>query len=185
MEYSLKFSRNKIENKINLKFICGIILGIYFFLFPKIVFCQNINFVWDIQKVDKGTLMYLDVPYNFNGINYLSFAIAKEKKNKRPSFISITLPQNVSYEKGIDFVFVNDANSKTLKLKPLRLFFNEIDDEEYKIRLINGYNNAVDDVFINFIQYKYLVVTLFNKQNVSKSVIVPLTNFRKAYLVLE
>jgi len=63
---------------------------------------------WDIEKADKGTLMFLDIPYqrdNIDSVEYLTLTVAKNKAKQRPAFISIIIPNNVVQSKGIFISF--------------------------------------------------------------------------------
>jgi hypothetical protein len=63
-------------------------------------------FVWDVEDLPKGRMMYLDVPYTVDGkTEYLSLTVAKETSNERPSFISVIVPNDLSDSKIMEIVF--------------------------------------------------------------------------------
>lgn len=140
-------------------------------------------FNWDIERKDKGSLMFLDVPYTTESLNYLSITVAKAKKINRPSFMSIVFPSNLDRQKGIELVFVNNVGDST-NLSSMRAGFTEFDKSNYGIRFVNGYSKNGKDIFDSFLKYKYIIFTFFTKSK-SKTIIVPIEEFKNIYSTLE
>src|SRR5258705_3348698 len=105
-------------------------------------------FTWDIEKTDRGTLMFLDAPYqrdNSDSTEYLTLTVAKDKAKERPEFISIIIPNNIVRSNGIFIKFANTVTKdgkRTMELEkgnPTRIQFEKCDDETCTARIINGY----------------------------------------------
>jgi hypothetical protein len=65
-------------------------------------------FNFDIERVDKGSLMFLDVPYQrdtTDTLEYLTLTVAISKTKNRPDFISIIVPSNIQKSNGIYLEF--------------------------------------------------------------------------------
>src|SRR5882672_7047513 len=70
------------------------------------------TFTWDIQKAERGSLMFLDIPYqrdNQDSVEYLTLTIAKDTSQKRPDFISIIIPNNIVQSNGIFIKFATSV----------------------------------------------------------------------------
>ena len=155
-------------------------------------------FTWDIQKEDKGTLMFLDVPYqqeHSDSIEYLSLTVAKDKSKPRPDFISIILPNNVVQENGIFVKF-----SKTVKKNgqwdmqmeigdPVRIPFEDCNDKDCTARIINGYaahdNGEKEDIFQKFLDFDHVLFLFVYPDGSHKSLSVPLFSFKEQYRKLQ
>jgi hypothetical protein len=161
----------------------AVLLSAFVSLFYFHIQAQVNYFNWDIERKDKGSLMFLDVPYNTESLNYLSLTVAKAKKIKRPSFMSIVFPSNLDRQKGIELVFVNNIGDST-NIFPMRTGFTEFDKISYGVRFINGYSKDGNDIFSCFLKHKYVIFTFFTKAN-SKTIIVPIEEFKSIYSTLE
>lgn len=180
-------------------------------LFVDSVFAQNKDsikalaeaaiksFIWDIEKSDKGTLMFLDVPYtreNHDSAEYLSLIVAKNKSEKRPEFISVIIPNNIVQSNGI---FVKFANTVTKKGKdremvmekgnPKRINFERCNNEDCTARIIGSYltdekTNEKIDIFQNFLDFDYVLFLFIYPDGSHKSVAVPLFSFKQQYKTL-
>ena len=155
-------------------------------------------YAWDIQKEDKGTLMFLDVPYqqeHSDSIEYLSLTVAKDKSKPRPDFISIILPNNVVHENGIFVKF-----SKTVKKNgqwdmqmekgdPVRIPFEDCNDKDCTARIINGYaahdNGEKEDIFQKFLDFDHVLFLFVYPDGSHKSLSVPLFSFKEQYRKLQ
>lgn len=152
---------------------------------------------WDIQKAEKGTLMFLDVPYqrdNFDSVEYLTLTVAKNKSNTRPAFISVIIPSNINKANGIFVKF-----SKTVKKdgewamemekgNPVRVNFERCNDETCTARMINGYvsedNGEQQDIFQKFLNFDHVLFLFLYPDGTHKSVAVPLFSFKEQYKTL-
>lgn len=159
-------------------------------------------FTWDIEKEEKGTLMFLDVPYqrtDKDSMEYLTLTVAKGKGDARPAFISVIVPNNVVYSNGIFIKFASTITDKdgnrTIKLddeKPLRLAFEQADPKKdyYTARIIGGYatgdeTNQKTDIFQKFMDYDHVLFLFIYPDGSHKSVAVPLFSFKEQYKTLE
>jgi hypothetical protein len=154
-------------------------------------------FTWDIEKTERGTLMFLDVAYqrdNSDSTEYLTLTVAKDKAKQRPEFISIIIPNNIVRSNGIFIKFVNSVtkNSKTAmeleKGNPIRVQFEKCDDETCTARIINGYatrdNNEKEDILQKFLDYDHVLFLFVYQDGSHKSVAVPLFSFKQQYKTL-
>ncbi len=155
-------------------------------------------FNWDVEKHDRGAIMFLDVAYrqdDQDSVEYLTLTVAKDKAQKRPEFISIIVPNNIIQSNGIFIKFENTAKSKKGKLHPelekrnlVRVHFEECNDEDeictariFGSYVMNEETNEKIDIFKKMMDYAH-VYFLFNYPNEShKSISVPLTAFKKQY----
>ena len=159
-----------------------------------VVFSQNKDdanaavkmFTWDIEKVDRGTLMYLDVPYqrdNQDSMEYLTLTVAKAKEQKRPEFISIIIPNNVVKSNGI---FLKFGNKELEKGNAVRVLFERCDDKICTARIIDGFvtdetTNKKVDIFEKFQDFKHVFFLFIYPDGSHKSVAVPLFSFKEQY----
>ena len=147
-------------------------------------------FTWDIDKMDKGTLMFLDVAYereNQNSTEYLTLTVAKTKTEKRPKFISMILPNNIVKSNGIFIKFGNDELEDAM---PVRVEFENCDNETCTARIINGYITKEDtkekiDVFEKFMNFRHVYFLFIYPDGSHKSVAVPLYIFKRQYSALD
>lgn len=137
-------------------------------------------FKWDIVKKEKGSLMYLDVPYKITNLNYVSLTVAKSIKKSRPNFISIALPSNINKEKGLFLSFIDNLTDTHNNRKPIKASFTETNKETYIVRFFDGYS-LDKDIFSKFLQNRYLMLSFYSKNNKSKNVIIGLFNFKWQY----
>lgn len=153
---------------------------------------------WDIQKAEKGTLMFLDVPYqrdNYDSVEYLTLTVAKNKSVTRPAFISVIIPSNVNQANGIFVKF-----SKTVKKdgewamemgkgNPVRVNFERCNDETCTARIIDGYvsedNGEQRDIFQKFLNFDHVLFLFIYPDGTHKSVAVPLFSFKEQYKTLD
>src|SRR5438270_4615792 len=66
------------------------------------------EFTWDVQKEEKGAMMFLDVAYqrdNSDSAEYLTLTVAKDKTKQRPDFISVNIPSKCTQTHGIFITF--------------------------------------------------------------------------------
>jgi hypothetical protein len=146
-------------------------------------------FTWDIQKLDKGAMMFLDIPYqrdNQDSIEYLSLTVAKDKSKNRPDFISVIIPSNIVKSNGI---FIKFANDKMEKANPVRVNFENCDNETCTARLIGGYftdekTKEQIDIFQKFLDFKHVYFLFIYPDGSHKSVAVPLFSFKEQFTKL-
>ena len=140
-------------------------------------------FTWDIEKVDRGALMFLDVPYQRDkqdSVEYLTLTVAKDKKHKRPEFISMIVPSNVVKSNGIFLTFGN------MDEEPTRVHFERCDEEICTARIIGGFvmdeeTNEKVDIFQKFLDYDHVYFMFIYSDGSHKSVAVPLSSFKEQY----
>ncbi|HYM21176.1 MAG TPA: hypothetical protein VEW28_09285 [Candidatus Kapabacteria bacterium] len=154
------------------------------------------SFTWDVQKVEKGALMYLDVPFQRgDSIAYLTLTVAKMKGTDRPDVISIMVPSPAKKENGLYFMF-----SKTVRkdgkfgVEPdtssaSSIGFIDCNSEFCTARIKDGYiigktKEAKTDVFREFLKYDHVWFLYFDSTG-HQSVSVPLFSFKKQYKELE
>lgn len=157
------------------------------------------SFDWDIQQGQRGTIMFLDIPYyrdNQESEEYLTLTVAKDYSKNRPEFISVIVPNNVVPDNGIFLTFGNtikDNNGhRQIALEdkgPYRIDFENCNDQTCTARIIGGYikdNDTITqvDIFQKFLDFDH-VYFLFVYPDVShKSVSVPLFSFKQQYSTL-
>jgi hypothetical protein len=151
-------------------------------------------FTWHIEKSDRGTLMFLEVPYmrdNSGSTEYLTLTVAKEKTKERPEFISIIVPNNIVQSNGIFIKFTrsvtrNDVRTMELeKGKAVRVHFEKCDKETCTARIIDGYasqeNGEREDIFQKFLDFDHVLFLFIYADGSHKSVAVPLFTFKQQY----
>lgn len=193
----------------NVKFI---ICGLFFIqVFANSIYAQGSNpslqhlaakakevFTWDVRESPpNGSMMFLDIPYNVkeDSHNYISLTVARRYSEKRPAFISLTLPDEVNKNKGLTLLFSNLAISKGLstetdKLHSFLLNFNEHHQNNNTLtsRLWKGFlysNNREDsiDIFNYFMSYDQLYISFYDTSRIQK-IAIPLSFFQKQYKTL-
>lgn len=155
-------------------------------------------FTWDIAKDEKGTLMFLDVPYqreHVDSLEYLTLTVAKDKTKQRPDFISVTIPNNIVQSNGIFIKFAKSVNrngQQTMELtkdKPVRVAFERCNDETCTARIIDGYvsedDGTQEDIFQKFLDFDHVLFLFIYPDKTHKSVAVPLFSFKEQYKKLE
>lgn len=158
------------------------------------------SFTWDVEKTDKGTLLFLDVPYlkeNSDKTEYLTLTVAKSKSEKRPAFISVIIPNNIVQSNGIFIAFANTVSTKEGGRKiqidnesTKRINFENCNDADCTARVIGGYltdekTNKKIDIFQNFLKYDHALFLFVYPDGSHKSVSVPLFSFQKQYKKLQ
>lgn len=151
-------------------------------------------FRWDVQKEERGSLMFLDVEYqqdNSDSIEYLTLTVAKDKSKKRPEFISVILPNNVVKANGIFITFANTTvkdgkqSMEMQKGMPVRVNFESCNNETCTARLISGLathdNGEKEDIFQKFLTFDHVLFLFIYPDGSHKSVAVPLSSFKQQY----
>ena len=154
-------------------------------------------FTCDIQKADRGTLMFLDVPYqrdNADSTEYLTLTVAKDKTKQRPEFISIIIPNNIIQSNGIFIKFsktVTKNGKWSMELEkgsPVRIPFENCNAETCTARIIDGYaahdNGENEDIFQKFMDFDHVLFLFVYPDGSHKSVAVPLFSFKQQYKAL-
>lgn len=158
------------------------------------------QFRWDIDKKEKGTLMFLDIQYlnkHKQQDDYLTICVAKDNGVKRPKFISIILPEYLNKTNGVFFFFVNNKDEKEeneFELIPdkestIRIPFEDISDETCTARIWHGYSHDEEkglmiDVFQKFLEFDHLFFMRLNEDLTPHSIAIPLFSFRQQYSLL-
>ncbi len=140
-------------------------------------------FVWEVETLPKGKMMYLDVPYSVDGkTEYLSLTVAKEATNERPTFISVIVPNDLDESVIMEMTFKDKEDSRSQTVYP---DFDKCKEDYCTFRINNGY--AVDkakkevDVFRNFLRYDVVYFSFVRKNGAKYSVSVPLYSFKEQY----
>jgi len=156
-------------------------------------------FTWDIHKETKGSLMFLDVPFNHDNKNnpeYLTLTVAKTKSVNRPVFISLIISNNIVQSNGILISFSKTVQTKNGKWNinldkksSLKINFEKCGKTDCTARIVGGY--AVDkrtgknvDVFQKFLDYDHVYFLFTYSNGTNESVSVPLFSFKKQYKTL-
>ena len=157
-------------------------------------------FTWDIQKADKGNLMFLDVPYIREGkdsTEYLTLTVAKYTAEKRPAFISVIVPNNILQSGGIFITFANSVNLPNGERKmqlaqenPNRILFEKCEGETCTARIISGYvvnekTKQQVDIFQKFFEFDHVLFLFVYADGSHKSVAIPLFSFKRQYKELQ
>jgi hypothetical protein len=153
-------------------------------------------YTWDIQRSEKGAMMFLDIPFtreNSNSTEYVTITIAKAKSKNRPDFISIIVPKNVLQSNGIFIKFANTITSingdRTIELEkgnPARVNFEKCNDQDCTARIIDGYvfdtdTNQKEDIFQKLLKFDHLLLLIVYPDKSHKSMMVPLFSFKAQY----
>lgn len=153
-------------------------------------------FTWDLQKSNKGTLMFLDVPYTREGqdsAEYLTLTVAKNKSAERPEWISVIIPGNIVQANGIFIAFANtiktpDGLSKMEmeKKSTRRMRFESCKGETCTARMLEGYisdekTGEPVDIFQKFLDYDHVLFLFTYPDGSHKSVAIPLFTFKQQY----
>ena len=151
-------------------------------------------FKWDIETLEKGSMMFLDVAYQRNGTDsteFLTLTVAKDKTKERPAFISIIIPNNIVQSNGIFITFANSVTrdgARTMELtkeKPVRIKFEKCGDETCTARIIDGYGSRDSgetvDIFQKFLDFDHALFLFIYEDGSHKSVAVPLFSFKEQY----
>ena len=153
-------------------------------------------FTWDLQKSDKGALMFLDVPYTRDGqdsAEYLTLTVAKNKSAERPEWISVIVPSNIVQANGIFIAFANtiktpDGMSKMEleKKSTRRIALEGCKGSTCTARILEGYlsdekTGEPVDIFQNFLDYDQVLFLFTYADGTHKSVAVPLFTFKEQY----
>lgn len=154
-------------------------------------------FTWDIEKFEKGTMMFLDVPYqrdNQDSEEYLTLTVAKDKSQKRPAFIPAIISNNIVQSNGIFIKFGKSTETtensgwttEFEKEKPVRINFEKCNDETCTARIIGGYvtdeeTNKKIDIFQKCLEFDHIYFLFVYADGSHKSVAVPLFLFKKQY----
>ncbi|MDQ1164331.1 hypothetical protein [Flavobacterium sp. SORGH_AS_0622] len=152
-------------------------------------------YTWDIQKTDKGTLMFLDVGYQHGESSqeeeFLTLTVAKNKTKQRPEFINIILPNNIERSNGILIAFGQysdkDQNPevKLIENIKVKVEFKDCNNEDCTARLLDGFANREDgqkeDIFNDFLKYNFLFLLFTYPDGSHKSVMIPLANFKEQF----
>lgn len=153
-------------------------------------------FKWDIERADKGALMFLDIPYirdNNDTIEYLTLTVAMAKTKIRPDFISIIVPSDIQKNNGIFLKFSkrNNPVSETKENVALLLAFDTCytKNETCAARLWDGYaiNKATKmktDVFTALLDMDFMYVFLTYPDGGHKTVMIPLASFKDQFKIL-
>jgi hypothetical protein len=160
------------------------------------------TFTWDIEKVPRGTLMFLDVPYqrdNQDSLEYLTLTVAKDRSQDRPAFISLIIPNNVVQQDGVFLAFAKSVKTdqspgwqiELEKADPLRIAFESCSAEKQTCtaRIPGGYltnekTKEKIDVFQKFLDFDHAYFMVVYPDGSHKSIGVPLFSFKQQYKLL-
>lgn len=151
-------------------------------------------FIWDVEHVEQGSLMYLDVGYqreNTNSLEYLTLTVAKRNDKQRPEFISVIIPSDIEQTDGLLIAFANSVDkddTQTMELQieeSIKVDFEKCTDEICTARIIDGFatrdNGEIDDLFQKFLTYDFVSFFFSSPDGSDDSVLVPLYSFKQQY----
>jgi hypothetical protein len=149
-------------------------------------------FKWDIEKGQKGIMMFLDVKYFLTSgeEQFLTLCVARDYNIDRPAFISIILPHNVDQSNGIFLKFgktiYSEEGLRGIEVSPdiFRTQFESNDDETCRARIIDGFikdDGGNIDIFQKFMDNDHVYFLFTYKNGMHKSVAVPLFSFKQQF----
>ncbi len=157
------------------------------------------SFTWDIQQVARGSLMFLDVPFkreNLDSAEYLTLAVAKDKQQSRPQFISIMVPNDVVQKNGIHISFAKTIRTQKDpgwavepdQSSPASIPFDHCDNEKQSCtaRIMGGYwvndsSGKKVDIFQKLLDFDQVYFQVSYPDGSQKSIAVPLFSFKQQY----
>jgi hypothetical protein len=160
------------------------------------------SFTWDIEQVPRGTLMFLDVPFkreNLDSAEYLTLAVAKDKQQARPQFISIILPNDVIQKNGILMSFAKTVQTQKPpgwavepeQARPEKIPFDHCDQDKQSCtaRIIGGYleddsTKQKVDIFQKLLDFDQIYFRVSYPDGSQKSIAIPLFSFKQQYHAL-
>lgn len=165
------------------------------------------TYAWDIEKSERGSLMFLDVPYlpsDSSSTEYLTLSVAKDKMKERPAWISIILsccdsqPDSVfARPKLFTLLFLKETDGDSLENRtdllqnsPLLFYFGKCTDGTFTVRMMDGFtedplNMENVDIFRKFQEFDRVYFFIFYSDGSETVVKVPLHPFQKQYKELE
>lgn len=165
------------------------------------------TYIWNIETSEKGSMMFLDVPYqpsDSSGKEYLTLSVAKDKSKNRPSWISIILPcpevqsdTTMARPKLFTFLFLKETEGDSLESKTdllenslLLFYFEECTEGTFTVRMIDGFSKdphtkANVDIFRKFQEFDRVYFFIFYTDGSEKVIKIPLHSFQKQYNELE
>lgn len=158
------------------------------------------QFIWDIDKRENASLMFLDVQYynkQKEQSDFLTLCVGKEVGSDRPKFLSFILPSYLNQENGIFLYFANnkiDEETNNFKIETdsksiVRIYFEDINKETCTARIRNGYSTneesgLIIDVFKKLLESDSIFVMYFNEDLTPQTISIPLFSFRQQYLLI-
>lgn len=147
-------------------------------------------FNWDAKKAKRTTLLTLKVPYQREGqdsAEYLTLTVAKKRSKKRPSFISLSVPDHALQHNGMLIKF---GQKELERGNLLKLSFDHCTEEYCTARIIGGYvtdehTRAEIDVFQKFLEFEHVYFLFIYPNGSHKTVAIPLSSFQEQYKKLE
>lgn len=159
---------------------------------------KNEAYHWDVHKSAKGEIMFLDIPYEDNNqTEYITLSVAKNKSVRRPAFISVILPSNINFRKGLLIAFAKSAktanggfNIQLIDTTAATVKFGEKNVTTYTARMVGGYLIDLEtgkqfDEYERLLHYDHMMFLFFLSNGSHKSVSVPLYTFKQQYIPLE
>ena len=162
---------------------------------------------WDVELSDRGSQMFLDVPYlpcDTCEAEYLTLSVSKDKSVERPEWISVILPcyedppeMELAHPKFVVYIFLKKTGTDSLEWKNDMLendlpgfYDGKCKDETYTSRMMAGYGKILYgkdsmDVFRKFQEFDEVNFFIYSSAGTEKVVKIPLKSFQKQYLTLE
>ncbi|TFF35199.1 hypothetical protein [Mucilaginibacter psychrotolerans] len=156
----------------------------------KVVDAAVKTFTWDIETEEKGSMMFLDVPYDGNGkTEFLTLTVAKDTAADRPAFISVIVPNSLNQKNGIFIAFAQNSaggGMAIVKASTTRLNFEACNNEDCTARMVKAYAHSDErnqdvDILANMLQYDHVMFLMVYPDGSHKSVAVPLFSFKEQY----
>jgi hypothetical protein len=152
------------------------------------------SFTFDLQTEEKGTMMFLDVPYMREGqdsADVLTLTVAKDKNKPRPAFISIIVPSDVDSVNGIFIEFANGEKvdgkwTEKLTGNAVKVPFEKFNGQYRTARIWDGYATDAEtkkqvDIFKGFMDNDNVFFLFLYPDGSHKSVGVLLKPFHDQY----
>jgi hypothetical protein len=154
------------------------------------------SYTWDVQTFEKGSIMFLDVPYLIEGrTDFLTLSVAKSRKTDRPEFMSVIIPNSIDKQQVFFLIFAKTVMKEgQWSIEPdkrtmIRLDFDYCDSTTCRTRMFKGFakgeikTDSVD-VFSRFFEYDHASFMIF-EHGQHQTIMVPLFSFKEQYKKLE
>ena len=150
------------------------------------------SFKWHVKTSQGGSLMSLSVPYTFEGIQGDALLrVSKTDRERRPTFISLTLPSTIDHYQGVFLAFAKTSmkdgkwSMELVPNKTVHVGVGASTDSTFIITISRGIVPASDqtgptDLFDGFLNYDNLLIMFFIN-GTHKTLMVPLPIFREQY----
>jgi hypothetical protein len=149
---------------------------------------DKLLYQWDIKTYEKGSLMFLDVPFNRpdnKETEYITISIAKNRFKERPENIVIMAPRIIKKGDGL-FLSFSNCLSDTGKIHFIDFEDIQPNNKFYRAPIIDGYYTQVYsservDIFELFKNSMILYIGWRYPNGGFKKIMLPLSSFQNQY----